>query len=103
MVNRPKIISKIPHFLRNKYALTFLFFVVWVTIFDNHSVINWIQNRIQISNIKAEQRRYKEQLNATLNTIEQLKTNNDSLEKFAREKYGLHKEDEDVFIVVEED
>ena len=101
MVNRAKIKSKIPPWLRNKYVLSLLFFVVWITIFDKNSVIDWVQNKMQLSSIKAEQRKYREQLNTTLKTIEQLKNNNDSLEKFAREKYGFHKDDEDVFVVVE--
>ena len=99
MVNRTQIKSKIPPWLQNKYVLTLLFFVVWITIFDKNSVIDWVQNKMQLSSIKAEQRKYREQLNTTLKTIEQLKNNNDSLEKFAREKYGFHKDDEDVFVV----
>ena len=101
MVNRTQIKSKIPPWLQNKYVLTLLFFVVWITIFDKSSVIDWVQNRMQLSSIKAEQRKYQEQLNTTLRTIEQLKNSNDSLEKFAREKYGFHKDDEDVFVVEE--
>jgi cell division protein FtsB len=101
MVKWANIKSKIPPFLRNKYVLTLLFFVVWITIFDKNSVIDWIQNKMQISSIKSEQQRYRGMLNTTLNTIEQLKNSNDSLEKFARERYGFHKDDEDVFIVEE--
>jgi cell division protein FtsB len=101
MVNRTKIKSKIPPFLLNKYVLTGLFFVVWITLFDKSSVIDWVQNKMQISRIKAEQQKYRELLNTTENTIRQLQdnNNNDSLEKLAREKYGFHKDDEDVFIV----
>jgi cell division protein FtsB len=99
MVKHIDIKPKIPRFLRNKYVCTILFFVIWITIFDKNSVIDWVQNKMEISRIKAEQRRYQEQLTTTLNTIEQLKNSNDSLEKFARERYGFHKDDEDVFIV----
>jgi len=101
MVKLSKIKSKIPPFLRNKYVLTLLFFVVWITIFDKNSVIDWVQNKIQISRIKSEQQRYQELLNTTSDTIKQLETNDESLEKFARERYGFHREDEDVFVVEE--
>jgi len=99
MVNRAKIKSKIPTWLWNKYVFTLLFFVVWITIFDKNSVFDWVQNKMQLNSIKAEQRKYREQLNTTLKTIEQLRNSNDSLEKFAREKYGFHKDNEDVFVV----
>jgi cell division protein FtsB len=101
MVNLTKIKSKIPRFLRNKYVLTLLFFVIWITIFDKNSVIDWVQNKTKINKIKAEQQWYQEQLDTTLSNIKQLSTSNDSLEKFAREKYRFHKDDEDVFIVEE--
>ena len=99
MVSKIKIISKIPRFLRNKYVLTLLFFVVWITIFDKNSLLDWINAKIRLREITAEQQKYQQLLNATATTIEDLKNNNDSLEKFARERYGFHKDDEDVFIV----
>ena len=100
MLNSAKILSKTPRFLRNKYVLTLLFFVIWITIFDKSNVIDWVSAKIRLGRITAEQQKYRQLLNATLTTIEDLKNNNDSLEKFAREKYGFHKEDEEVFIVV---
>ena len=99
MVSKIKIISRIPPFLRNKYVLTLLFFVVWITIFDKNSLLDWINAKIKLKEITAEQQKYQQLLNATTTTIEDLKNNNDSLEKFARERYGFHKDDEDVFIV----
>jgi len=99
MVSKIKIISRIPPFLRNKYVLTLLFFVVWITIFDKNSLLDWINAKIKLKEITAEQQKYQQLLNATATTIEDLKNNNDSLEKFARERYGFHKDDEDVFIV----
>jgi len=101
MVSRTKITAKIPRFLRNKYVLTLLFFVVWITIFDKSSILDWVKNRMQLSKIKTEQQRYQQILNDTSTTIEDLKNNDDSLEKFARENYGFQKDDEDVFIVEE--
>ena len=35
--------------------------------------------------------------------MKNLKTNNENLEKFAREQYLMKKDNEDIFIIVEED
>ena len=35
--------------------------------------------------------------------IQELKTNNDNLEKFAREQYLMKKDNEDIFIIVDGD
>ncbi|MCL2098568.1 MAG: septum formation initiator family protein [Bacteroidales bacterium] len=99
MINWTKIKSKIPRFLRNKYVLTLLLFGVWITIFDNNSIISWVQNRMRLAKIETEQQNYRQLLNATSTAIEDLTNNNDSLEKFARENFGFHKDDEEVFIV----
>ena len=100
MVNFSNIKSKIPPFLQNKYLLTILFFVVWITVFDKNSVIDWMQNKAKINKLKAERQMIQEELKAIKNTIEQLNSN-DSLEKIAREVFDFHREDEDVFVMVE--
>ena len=46
--------------------------------------------------------RNKERIDADSRRLEQLKTNNKNLEKFAREQYYMKKADEDIFVVVEE-
>jgi cell division protein FtsB len=38
-------------------------------------------------------------LKSVTESLQELQSNNDSLEKFAREHYGFHHSDEDVFVV----
>jgi cell division protein FtsB len=52
--------------------------------------------------MKQEKAYYEQQLKTTTDILEELRSNNDSLEKFAREHYGFHNSDEDVFVVVED-
>ncbi len=99
MVNRPDIKSKIPPFLRNKYVITLLVFLLWITVFDKESLVSWFNSRVEIRRMKTEKQYYRRQLKSTMDAMQHLRSNNDSLEKFAREHYGFHKPDEDVFVV----
>jgi cell division protein FtsB len=76
-------------------------FLLWITVFDKSSLIDWLESRIKIGRMKHEKTYYEQQLKNTINMLRELQSNNDSLEKFARERYGFHNLDEDVFIVEE--
>jgi cell division protein FtsB len=101
MVNWAQIKSKIPPPLRNKYILTTSLFLLWVTLFDENSVINCVESKMELRRMKQEKAHYEQQLKITTDILQELRFNNDSLEKFARERYGFHNPDEDVFVVVE--
>ena len=85
----------------NKYAIVTLAFFVWMLFIDNNSIGVWLRTGRQL---RSQERRI-EYLNREIATTEdrlnQLRSNKDSLERFAREQYGFHEPDEDVFIVVE--
>jgi cell division protein FtsB len=101
MVKWEQIKSKIPPFLRNRYKLTILLFLLWITVFDEYSLINWVESKIELRRMEHEKAHYEQQLKTTTDILQELRFNNDSLEKFARERYGFHNSDEDVFVVVE--
>jgi cell division protein FtsB len=77
-------------------------FFVWITIFDENSLVNWAESKLELRRMKQEKAYYEQQLKTTTDILEELRSNNDSLEKFAREHYGFHNSDEDVFVVVED-
>ena len=102
MVKWSQIKSKIPPPLRNKYVLTTLLFLLWVTVFDENSVVNCVESMLEFRRMKREKTHYEQQLKNTTNILQELRANDDSLETFARERYGFHEEDEDVFVVVKD-
>ncbi len=85
----------------NKYVIVTLAFFVWMLFIDNNSIGVWLRTGRQL---RSQERRI-EYLNREIATTEdrlnQLRSNKDSLERFAREQYGFHEPDEDVYIVVE--
>lgn len=80
----------------NKYVLTLFFFLVWLVFFDKYNF--FAQVKVQKSTHKLE-----EEYGDLLKNIELAKKEQKDLnlnqEKYGREKYYLHKDDEDVFII----
>ncbi len=95
--------NRIPSFLKNKYALTTLVFLIWITFFDQNKLITQFQYRSQLNKLEEEKKFYLGEIATIQADLKELKSNPKTLEKFAREKYLMKREDEVLFVIVEED
>jgi cell division protein DivIC len=100
LLRRDSIIMKS---LRNKYLMAVLVFLVWLLIFDNNSLIDRVKYLNTLNAMKDEKQYYLERIDEDSRRLNELKTDRDNLEKFAREEYFMKKENEDVFVIVEEE
>jgi len=75
--------------------------VLWVAFFDANNLVKWSKIVINISEQESQKRYYKEAINSIDEKLNELSSNRDSLEKFAREQYLFKEDDEDIFIVEE--
>lgn len=73
-----------------------------MTFFDKNNFIDQYHLRAQYQSIVDERDYYVTQIEQAKKEREQLFTNSDALEKFAREKYHMKKDEEEVFIIVPE-
>lgn len=87
---------------RNKFFLVTVAFVVWMTFFDKNDLLSQYQYHQEVSKLKQERDFYKEQTTKVAKDLDELTTNPQKLEKFAREKYLMRKDNEDVFVIVKE-
>ena len=90
-------------YLHNRYTLTFLGFLVWLTFFDKHDFILQYTYRKKLEVLKKEREYYISQIDKNKEEMKELFTNQKNLEKFAREKYYMKRDNEDVFVFVTED
>ena len=91
------------YFLRNKYILTSIFFIIWLFAFDQNNLVERIKNIREYNQLLRDKEYYLENIEEDRQQLKELKTNNENLEKFAREKYYMKKEDEDIFVILDED
>lgn len=94
---------KLPRFTRNFYFLFGASFLIWMLFIDTNDVFTQIKLRNKLHNLEDEKEYYLEKIDEVRAEREELLSNDELLEKFAREKYFMKKESEDLFIVVEEE
>jgi cell division protein FtsB len=88
---------------RNKYLIAVMVFLVWLLVFDNNSLIDRVKYLNMLHDLEAEKDYYLERIEEDSRRLNELKTDQENLEKFAREQYFMKKENEDIFVIVEED
>jgi cell division protein DivIC len=95
--------SKVGMTLRNKYILTALLFLVWLLLFDQNNLTERKKMSREYNQLLEEREYYQKKIEEDRKRIEELKTDNDNLEKFAREQYLMKKDNEDIFVIVDEE
>ncbi len=88
--------------VRNKYILTSVLFVLWMLMFDQNNLNERRKNNRDYNQLIRERDYFQKKIEENRKRIEELKTNNDNLEKFAREQYLMKKDNEDIFIIVDD-
>lgn len=84
--------------LSNKYIWISVFFVIWMTFLDNYSFFDHQELDKEIEKLEENKKYYQEEIKKDQQSIQQLK-NSEQIEKYAREKYFMKKENEDIYII----
>ena len=85
--------------LKNKYFIAGTLFVLWMLFFDPK---DWGLISARINKLKELQKSEQQlslQISDTKKELNLLKTSAQTIEKYAREKYFMKKDNEDLFIV----
>lgn len=88
-------------FLKNKYVIAILFFLVWILFFDQNNLLDRVGSIRKFQIMEKEKKYYLEKIKSDTKKLEELRTDRENLEKFAREQYLMKRDNEDVFIVTE--
>jgi hypothetical protein len=94
--------DRLPRFLRNKYALTTLAFLAWMLFFDAHGIVQRLRGIRELREAKAQVQYYKKQIAQTQKDLNMLFSSPESMERFARERFYLKKDNEEIFLIEEE-
>jgi cell division protein DivIC len=96
-----KLLTHIPAWLKNKYFLSLTAFVVWMLFFDEKDLYTQHRYRQELKDLQLSKKYYTEEINKERTELERLKSNPATLEKYAREKYYMKRDNEDLFLVPE--
>lgn len=74
-------------------------FAIWMLFFDRNDLPLQMKRMQQLNQLQESEQAMTQKIKDTKQELELLKTNPETLEKYAREKYLMKKDNEDLFIV----
>ena len=89
-------------YINNKYFYTGLAFVIWMIFFDQQSFIDRYHLNQTLKGLEDQKAFFVDEINSNEAAIYLLENDSSQLEKFAREKYYMKKDNEEVFVIVRE-
>nr|WP_294778343.1 septum formation initiator family protein [uncultured Flavobacterium sp.] len=84
--------------LGNRYVIVLVFFIVWMLFLDNTSYMEQRVLNQQLEELEDNKKYYQDEIRKDEENIKLLK-NPDQIEKYAREKYYMKRDSEDVYII----
>lgn len=97
------MLKQLPPALRNFYVITGACFIIWLTFLDSNDLISRFKMGAKLRSLEDEKEYYIQKVSEVEKDRTELMTNKELLEKFAREKYLMKKETEDIFVIEETD
>ncbi|MCW3073100.1 MAG: hypothetical protein JWP69_169 [Flaviaesturariibacter sp.] len=94
-----KLLTYIPSFLRNKFFIAALCFGVWILFFDKNDFFVQQERRNELNALEQSKAYYEKEIKAERKFAQDLKNDPATIEKFAREKYGMKRDNEDLFLI----
>jgi len=94
-----KLLKRITFFFRNKFLLATSGFIVWMLFFDRNDVFTQMQRRSELNELKQSRQYFQKQIDENRRFSKDLQFNASAIEKYAREKYLMKRDNEDLFII----
>ena len=96
-----KILNQIPSWIRNKFFVSFAAFCVIVLFLDRNDFFTQYDRLKELRQLKQSREYYTTQIASERKELEALKNNPATVEKYAREKYLMKRDNEELFLVPE--
>jgi len=95
-----KFFDKIPSFLKNKYLLTGVAFLILMLFLDRNNLISQYKMKKELNGLKKELQFFRDQAKKDSIELSRLMGDSLELEKLGREKYMMKRDSEDIYIIV---
>lgn len=94
-----KKFAKILPYFRNFYVVIGVLSLVWILFFDRYNFMDRLETQIRIKDLRADLSFYREERDNIEDTKNMLESDIDEIERYAREKYMMKRDNEDLFLV----
>ena len=97
----PLFLALLPY-LKNKFVLTLIGALVWISFFDRNDIITTMRYHRKLENLKKERAYYEAEILKYQSDLDNLMSSPENLEKYGREEYLMKRDNEDVYVVIDE-
>ena len=97
-----KIVKGIYSVVKNKYVLTVTVMAVWLLFIDRNDVFSQYDRHQEVKKLETEANYFRNEIAQNKKMESELKSDPKLLEKFAREHYLMKKDNEDIYLLVED-
>jgi cell division protein FtsB len=97
-----KVFKGIYLVISNKYVLSVLVLAAWLLFFDRNDVFSQYDRHQDVKKLEAEANYFTNEIAQNKKVENELKSDPKLLEKFAREHYLMKKDNEDIYLLVED-
>ena len=91
--------KKLPPFVKNFYFIVGVVFIFWMLFIDSNDLYSQYKKHRKLHELEHQKAYYAQKIKEVEKDREELLSNSELLEKFAREKYLMKKETEDLYIL----
>lgn len=96
-----KLLTHLPSWLKNKYFISFAVFCAVMLFLDKNDLFTQIDRTRELNKLRQSKQYYSAKIEAERKELEGLKHNPATVEKYAREKYLMKRDNEEIFLVPE--
>jgi cell division protein FtsB len=89
-------------YTKNFYFIFTVLFVFWMIFVDSNNIYSQYQLSKKLNELKSQKEFFEERKRNVLANKEELLSNEELLEKFARERYLMKRKNEDLYVIVKE-
>ena len=93
------VLKFIPKPLRNIYVSSTIFFIFWILLIDDYNLLKQRKIQQKIDELTEQKKYYISEIKKDSVELIDLKTKKNKQEKFAREKFLMKKDNEDLYII----
>jgi cell division protein FtsB len=88
-------------YTKNFYFILTVFFMAWMLFIDSNDIISQLTLRKKLKDLENQKEFYLERKEKIQEEREELMSNYELLEKFARERYLMKRKTEDLYVIIE--
>lgn len=95
-----RLLPKLPRFTKNVYFIFTICILIWMVFLDSNDIRTQFRLTQRLNELEQEKEFYQKKIEEVKKDRKELMSNDELLEKFAREKYLMKKPSEDVYVIV---